>query len=100
MVQEYKWNPFDDISFDYSKEVTITIKDKIDRLTDEDIKNSIICFEKYLEIGKWPLDDTLMHQLRDELKLNESEEHKEGSLIQLYNMIAQEACRRFILNEK
>jgi len=96
MVLKYKWNPFDDVSFDYGEKEVSSIQDKIDSLSDEDIIDSIQYYEKYLDIGKWPLDDSLMHKIREEYINIEEEENKVKTLIQLYNMISQEASRRML----
>ena len=94
MVLEYKWNPFDDISFDYGENIVPDIKGMVDILSDNDILDAIRSYEKYLERGSWPLDDSLMHKIRE--KANIEEENKQKTLIQIYNMIAQEACRRML----
>ena len=94
MVFEYKWNPFDDVNFDYGDSKVSDIKYKIDSISDEDILNAVRSYEKYLERGSWPLDDSLMHKLRKDANIKD--ENREKTLIQIYNMIAQEACRRIL----
>ena len=94
MVLDYKWNPFDDVSFDYGEDTVSDIKGMIDILSDEDILSAIKSYEKYLERGSWPLDDSLMHEIREKANIKDENMHK--TLIQIYNMIAQEACRRML----
>lgn len=94
MVLDYKWNPFDDISFDYGENRVPDIKGMVDILSDSDILDAIGSYEKYLERGSWPLDDSLMHRLREKAEIKDK--HKEKTLIQIYNMIAQEGCRRML----
>lgn len=93
MVLDYKWNPTDDASFDYGDNVS-DIKGMVNILSDEDILGAIRSYEKYLERGSWPLDDSLMHRLREKAKIKDK--NKERTLIQIYNMIAQEGCRRML----
>ena len=94
MVLDYKWNPFDDISFDYGENRAPDIKGMVDILSDSDILDAICSYEKYLERGSWPLYDSLMHGIREKANIKDENMHK--TLIQIYNMIAQEACRRML----
>lgn len=94
MVLDYKWNPFDDVSFDYGKNIVPNLKDMVDIMSDDEILSAIRSYEKYLERGSWPLDDSIMHDIKEKANIKDDNKHK--TLIQIYNMIAQEACRRML----
>ena len=49
MVLDYKWNPFDDVSFDYGEDTISDIKGMIDILSDTDILSAIKSYEKWQE---------------------------------------------------